>query len=371
MKNFMGLEEKVKNHSALSKKKYATVAAIAIVLGLGLVAGGVLLNSSQTQIFASTDTPPTPAIPTRSAPPTPPIPSRTGNFSFAAGWSMISGDALYGYDLTNFLKAGLTLYSFNDPKVANRDWTVKGLVADTSCAAGQSCPPTPSSPTNTSVIFYPQPPFGYYVYNPGTAEAKVDLKPGSAPDLSNQMVARGWHTLYWPGEATTKDELLKNITLKYADGTILTAAQAVASDQHKASIEIYVVTDEHSIDVTASSKLLTSTDSSAEISKIPKNSYFWLYLRRTQYRVTDVYLASQSISTAEKEAIDVWLKANNYTDCGDAAGTIYTGSSCLFDEATNTTRDKYEYLVNKFPDKPWFAASTPPTPATPSATSTS
>ena len=372
MKNLMGLEEKVKNRSSMSKKRYATVAVAAIVVGVGLIGAGFLLNSGKSEISASTNTPPTPATPTRGTPPTPDIPVRTGNFTFATGWSMISGDALYGYDLTNFLKAGLTLYSFNDPKVANRDWTVRGLVADANCPSGQSCPPTPSDPSNTSVIFYPQPPFGYYVYNSGKAEAKVDLKPGNAPDLTNQMVARGWHALYWPGDATTKADLLKNITLKYADGKTLTAAQAITSAQHKASVKLYVVTDEHSIDITNSIKELTSTDSSTEISKIPKNSYFWLYLRRTQYRVTDVYLASQNIPTAEKEAIDLWLKNNNLTDCGDAAGTMYTGGSCLFDETTGKTRDKYEYLINKFPDKPWFASSsTPPTPASPSATSTS
>ena len=63
--------------------------------------------------------------------------------------------------------------------------------------------------------------------------------------------------------------------------------------------------------------------------------------------------AKSTMDTDEKEKIDAWIKANNLNDYGDPADTAYTGGTPLFNEATGESIDKYEYIINKFPDKPW------------------
>jgi len=338
------LEKEVSAFKLNRKRSYTSLAVIAILMGVGLIGMGSYL-SKKGVISASSENPPQPPLPVTATPPvppqptstvTPPVPPEPNEIVFPSGWSMISGLALANYDMKQFKDAGLMLFSFNDPKLANRDWAI--LSKDNSA--------------NNPVT--PRVPLGYYVYNPGTDQVTVNFSSGTPPSDTSLIFARGWHLMYWAGDAATKDQLLSSINLTYSDGSTLSAAKAVDSDQHKASLKIYVVVNEHDLS-SASIKELTDSNSETTISKIPKNSFFWFYLRRTKYRVAKIDLSGQTITVAdaEKAKIDAWLKANNLTDCGDAAGTMYPGGSCLFDEATGKTKDKYELLVKKFPDKPW------------------
>jgi len=52
-------------------------------------------------------------------------------------------------------------------------------------------------------------------------------------------------------------------------------------------------------------------------------------------------------------AVDAWLTKNNKNEYGDDAGTMYMGGTPLFDEMTGQSYTRYDYLVVKFPDKPW------------------
>ena len=64
---------------------------------------------------------------------------------------------------------------------------------------------------------------------------------------------------------------------------------------------------------------------------------------------------TESVTTSmnEKEKIDAWIKANNLNEYGDPIDTAYAGGTPLFDEATGKSIDKYEYIINKHPDRPW------------------
>ncbi len=53
----------------------------------------------------------------------------------------------------------------------------------------------------------------------------------------------------------------------------------------------------------------------------------------------------------EKQAADTWLKQNQLNEFGDPDGTMYAGGSPIF-YSPGVTR--YQYLVDKFPDKPWI-----------------
>ena len=93
--------------------------------------------------------------------------------------------------------------------------------------------------------------------------------------------------MYYPGVAATKDELLSKFAISYSDSSALNLLDSIKEAFHTSSMKIYVVVN--SGDVSASSiKELTDTDSSTTISKIPQNSYFWVYLRRTKVRAVQI-----------------------------------------------------------------------------------
>ena len=356
MADFQNLEKNV-GDKKMPKPAVGKVTLSLLTLGVGLIAFGIYLSSTGTSITADTDTtePPTPEVPARDSseitPLTPDIPFRDGefppvptlpnDFTFKAGWSIVTGESLYGYDLTNFRNAGLSLYSFNDPKYANRDWAIVSG-SSTECATEQ---------IGCNVIA-PQSPLGYYVYNSKGTPINVTLKPSTAPDLSTNIYGRGWHLMYWGGDAISQDDLLDKITIKYSDGKKLTAKQAISAKEHRVSLKLYGIFDETTIDPIKAIKDLKAQNMT-EVTTLPKGSYFWLYLRRTSKRVTGITINDTVAEIPENTMIDNWLVKNKLTDCGDPAGTVYTGGSCLFDESTGTTRDKYELIIAKFPDKPW------------------
>ena len=63
------------------------------------------------------------------------------------------------------------------------------------------------------------------------------------------------------------------------------------------------------------------------------------------------------ISDGEKNEIDRWISANGLNKYGDQVGRMYLGGTPLFDEATGTSKDRYEYIVEKHPEKPWRSTS--------------
>lgn len=60
-----------------------------------------------------------------------------------------------------------------------------------------------------------------------------------------------------------------------------------------------------------------------------------------------------NIPSSEKQKIDAWIASNNLNEFGDPQGTVYAGGTPLFDESTGKTIDKYEYILQKHPDRPW------------------
>ncbi len=57
---------------------------------------------------------------------------------------------------------------------------------------------------------------------------------------------------------------------------------------------------------------------------------------------------------AEKSQIEAWLEKNGYNQYGDKPDTIYMGGTPLFDELTGEYTKLYDYLVDKYPNKPWL-----------------
>ena len=56
------------------------------------------------------------------------------------------------------------------------------------------------------------------------------------------------------------------------------------------------------------------------------------------------------LSNADKQAIDNWLEEKDLNRYGDAKNAVYTGGTPLFDEKTGQAIERYDYILNKFPD---------------------
>jgi hypothetical protein len=62
----------------------------------------------------------------------------------------------------------------------------------------------------------------------------------------------------------------------------------------------------------------------------------------------------------EKTQIEAWLEKNDYNQYGDKTDTLYPGGTPLFDEAKGTYIKLYDYLLKKYPSKPWLTTTAKP-----------
>ena len=58
----------------------------------------------------------------------------------------------------------------------------------------------------------------------------------------------------------------------------------------------------------------------------------------------------QNLSEAQKQAIKDWLNSNKLNDYGDPRDSVYAGGTPLFDEATGEIKNRFEHLLEKFPE---------------------
>ena len=298
--NNENFEDKVLSSKKGGSKKTFYVVAGLLVLGVVSLFGGIKILS-KISVSADTDTPPIPGDPftvtptatdsgvvsatpapsssTTSQPPTPPTPGPTISVTIPAGWSMIPGYTLDGKDTSAFGNAGIFIYSYNDPEVPNRDWIISNPDYHAS---------VDYFGISSSISFWAHPALGYYVYNPGSART-LELATATHTAFKSPLIfGRGWHLMYWPGASLAKDDLLSRYELNYndTDGGIQ-VKDATSESFHSASVKVYVVTNQNGLN-NSSVKELTGTDSATTISKIPAQSYFWIYLRRTKVRVTNI-----------------------------------------------------------------------------------
>lgn len=61
---------------------------------------------------------------------------------------------------------------------------------------------------------------------------------------------------------------------------------------------------------------------------------------------------NSEIGVAEKRKIDAWIVENNLNEYGDPKDTVYSGGTPLFNEMTGETIDRYQYILERHPDRP-------------------
>ncbi len=74
--------------------------------------------------------------------------------------------------------------------------------------------------------------------------------------------------------------------------------------------------------------------------------------KEKSYQVADkvFQFVADSLTSEAKRRIDQWLEKNNLNQYGDPKGTMYTGGTPLFDESTGKSKDRYEYILEKYPE---------------------
>lgn len=61
-------------------------------------------------------------------------------------------------------------------------------------------------------------------------------------------------------------------------------------------------------------------------------------------------VTSANLSAADKQAIDAWLEKKGLNRYGDSPNAVYTGGTPLYNEKTGQPIERYDYILNKFPD---------------------
>jgi hypothetical protein len=57
-----------------------------------------------------------------------------------------------------------------------------------------------------------------------------------------------------------------------------------------------------------------------------------------------------AVNDQVKKKIDDWIKRNGRNEFGDPADTVYAGGNPLFDERRPGLKDRYEYILEKYPE---------------------
>ena len=61
-------------------------------------------------------------------------------------------------------------------------------------------------------------------------------------------------------------------------------------------------------------------------------------------------IKASDLTKEQKEKIDKFLADNNFNRYGDASSTMYAGGTPLFNEASGVSVDRFDYILNKYPD---------------------
>ena len=65
-------------------------------------------------------------------------------------------------------------------------------------------------------------------------------------------------------------------------------------------------------------------------------------------------VSSGRVSVNEKGLIDDWIVENDLNQYGDPKDMVYIGGTPLFNESSGERTDKYKYIFDNYPDKPWL-----------------
>lgn len=60
-----------------------------------------------------------------------------------------------------------------------------------------------------------------------------------------------------------------------------------------------------------------------------------------------------NVPPEEQKKIDQWIRENDLNEYGDPKTTVYAGGTPLYNEVTGEYTQRYEYILQQHPDRPW------------------
>ncbi len=72
--------------------------------------------------------------------------------------------------------------------------------------------------------------------------------------------------------------------------------------------------------------------------------------KSTEKKSTSSEEQINGLTKEKKKKIDKWLEKKGLNRYGDDKNAMYLGGTPLFDEKTGEAKDRYDYLLNKFPN---------------------
>tara|TARA_Y100000589_G_scaffold323197_1_gene357368 strand:+ start:259 stop:489 length:231 start_codon:yes stop_codon:yes gene_type:complete len=66
--------------------------------------------------------------------------------------------------------------------------------------------------------------------------------------------------------------------------------------------------------------------------------------------VVPIHNKNSDVSESVKNRIDHWIKTEGLNEYGDPVDSVYLGGNPLFNEATGTLMDRYEYILLNNPE---------------------
>jgi len=67
----------------------------------------------------------------------------------------------------------------------------------------------------------------------------------------------------------------------------------------------------------------------------------------------EVITPGDNLSAQERSKIESWISENGLNQYGDPSGTVYAGGNPLFNELAGQTIDRFDYILQHYPDRPW------------------
>ncbi|MFW0837942.1 MAG: hypothetical protein ACKKL5_02985 [Candidatus Komeilibacteria bacterium] len=90
--------------------------------------------------------------------------------------------------------------------------------------------------------------------------------------------------------------------------------------------------------------------SGAKVQELGSQAWQQVQGEASQYSADQLRQAAANLPDDIKLQIDNWLLSQDLNQYGDPQDTVYTGGTPTFDEATGQTTDRFQLILQKFPD---------------------
>ena len=78
----------------------------------------------------------------------------------------------------------------------------------------------------------------------------------------------------------------------------------------------------------------------------------------SSYEIGSSVPVKLSVAKSEQLLIDKWIADNNLNSYGDSKDKVYASGGPLIENGKKVYKDKYQYILSNYPNKPWGVSKT-------------